>query len=53
MERVLLTGAAGGIGSGLRKLLKPLYKELRLSDLDKPIFPASRRWRRRSMGWKA
>ena len=36
MERVLLTGAAGGIGSGLRKLLKPLYKELRLSDLDKP-----------------
>jgi uronate dehydrogenase len=36
MERVLLTGAAGGIGSGLRKLLKPLYKELRLSDLAKP-----------------
>jgi hypothetical protein len=62
MERVLLTGAAGGIGSGLRKLLKPLYKELRLSDLDKPAdlrsdepfaadLPASR-WRRRSMGWK-
>jgi uronate dehydrogenase len=36
MQRVLMTGAAGGIGSGLRKLLKPLYKELRLSDLDKP-----------------
>ena len=36
MQRVLLTGAAGGIGSGLRKLLKPLYKELRLSDLAKP-----------------
>ena len=36
MERVLLTGAAGGIGSGLRKLLKPLYPELRLSDLKKP-----------------
>ncbi len=36
MQRVLLTGAAGGIGTGLRKLLKPVYRELRLSDLEKP-----------------
>jgi uronate dehydrogenase len=36
MQRVLLTGAAGGIGTGLRKLLKPIYRELRLSDVATP-----------------
>ena len=36
MKRVLLTGAAGDVGSRLRKLLKPLYPELRLSDIKTP-----------------
>ena len=36
MKRVLLTGAAGDIGGRLRKLLKPVYPELRLSDIRKP-----------------
>jgi uronate dehydrogenase len=36
MQRVLLTGAAGGIGTSLRKLLKPIYQELRLSDVKAP-----------------
>jgi uronate dehydrogenase len=36
MKRVLLTGAAGDIGGRLRKLLKPVYPELRLSDIKKP-----------------
>jgi uronate dehydrogenase len=36
MKRVLLTGAAGGVGTGLRKLLKPVYPELRLSDIRTP-----------------
>ncbi|WP_430397965.1 NAD-dependent epimerase/dehydratase family protein [Ferrovibrio sp.] len=36
MKRVLLTGAAGGIGSRLRPLLKPLYPELILSDIKAP-----------------
>jgi uronate dehydrogenase len=36
MKRVLLTGAAGDIGSRLRKLLKPVYPELRLSDIKVP-----------------
>ena len=36
MKRVLITGAAGGIGTHLRKLMKPLYDELILSDLDEP-----------------
>ncbi len=36
MQRVLLTGAGGGVGAGLRKLLKPVYSELRLSDISKP-----------------
>ncbi len=48
MKRVLLTGAAGGVGSRLRKLLKPVYPELRLSDIktpadlvsDEPFVPA-------------
>jgi uronate dehydrogenase len=36
MKRVLLTGAAGDIGSRLRKLLKGVYPELRLSDIKTP-----------------
>ena len=36
MKRVLLTGAAGDIGGRLRKLLKPIYPELRLSDIKAP-----------------
>jgi len=36
MRRVLLTGAAGDIGGRLRKLLKPIYPELRLSDMKTP-----------------
>jgi uronate dehydrogenase len=36
MKRVLLTGAAGDIGSRLRQLLKPVYPELRLSDIKRP-----------------
>lgn len=33
MKTVLLTGAAGGVGSRLRKLLGGVYPELRLSDV--------------------
>ena len=36
MQRVLLTGAAGGVGARLRALLKPAYRELRLSDIKTP-----------------
>ena len=36
MQRVLVTGAAGGIGSRLRKLLKGVYPEIRWSDLKLP-----------------
>ena len=36
MARILLTGAAGGIGTHLRKILKPVYPDMRLSDLKKP-----------------
>jgi len=36
MQRVLLTGAAGDIGKRLRKLLKPIYPQLRLSDVNEP-----------------
>jgi uronate dehydrogenase len=36
MRRVLLTGAAGDIGRRLRKLLGPVYPELRLSDIAAP-----------------
>jgi uronate dehydrogenase len=36
MQRVLLTGAAGGVGGRLRALLKPLYPDLRLSDIKTP-----------------
>ena len=41
MQRVLITGAAGGIGTYLRKLLKPVYPELVLSDLVEPKSLAS------------
>jgi uronate dehydrogenase len=36
MKRVLMTGAAGDVGGRLRKLLKPVYPELRLSDIKPP-----------------
>jgi uronate dehydrogenase len=36
MKRVLLTGAAGGIGTHLRKLLPPIYPDLVLSDIRSP-----------------
>jgi uronate dehydrogenase len=36
MERVVMTGAAGDIGTRLRKLLKPVYAGLRLSDINTP-----------------
>lgn len=41
MKRVLITGAAGEIGSRLRVLLKSVYPELVLSDLRRPIDLAS------------
>lgn len=36
MKKVLLTGASGGVGSRLRRLLKPIYPDLLLSDLKSP-----------------
>jgi uronate dehydrogenase len=36
METVLITGAAGGIGTRMRKLLKDVYPRLRLSDIKAP-----------------
>ena len=36
MKRILMTGAAGDIGGRLRKLLRPIYPELRLSDIKVP-----------------
>ena len=36
MKRVLITGAAGGIGTHLRRLLPPLYPHIVLSDLQAP-----------------
>lgn len=36
MKTVLITGAAGGIGTRLRTLLKPHYQKLRLSDVAEP-----------------
>ena len=36
MRRVLLTGAAGGVGRRLRRLLPPVYPELRLTDIVTP-----------------
>jgi uronate dehydrogenase len=36
MKRVLLTGAAGGVAKRLRKLLAPVYPDLRLTDIARP-----------------
>ena len=36
MPRILMTGAAGGIGTSLRKLLPTVYPDLLLSDLNTP-----------------
>jgi uronate dehydrogenase len=36
MKRVLVTGAAGGIGGYLRRLLPPIYPEVVLSDIKQP-----------------
>jgi uronate dehydrogenase len=36
MQKVLVTGAAGGIGTRLRRLLKGVYPEIRWSDLAAP-----------------
>ena len=36
MKRVLMTGAAGGVGTMLLPLLRGIYPELRLSDISKP-----------------
>src|SRR5215467_10587223 len=36
MQTVLITGAAGGIGTRLRQLLKGVYPHLRLSDMTRP-----------------
>lgn len=36
MHNVLMTGAAGGIGSDFRDLLKGVYPRLRLSDIKRP-----------------
>jgi uronate dehydrogenase len=36
MQKILVTGAAGGIGTRLRKLMKGLYRSIRWSDIRKP-----------------
>src|SRR5262245_44704409 len=36
MQSVLITGAAGGIGTRLRALLKGVYPQLRVSDIRRP-----------------
>lgn len=36
MQTVLITGAAGGIGTRLRQLLKGIYPNIRLSDVKRP-----------------
>jgi uronate dehydrogenase len=36
MQSILVTGAAGGIGTRLRKLLKGVYPRIRWSDIKKP-----------------
>ena len=41
MKKVLLTGASGDVGTRLRKLLKPIYPELILSDLKTPAHLAA------------
>jgi uronate dehydrogenase len=37
MRTVLVTGAAGGIGTRLRKLLKGVYPQIRWSDIRPPL----------------
>ncbi|HEX7970257.1 MAG TPA: NAD-dependent epimerase/dehydratase family protein, partial [Stellaceae bacterium] len=37
LQRVLITGAAGGIGRRLRRLLRGVYPALRLSDIARPV----------------
>src|SRR5258708_28492163 len=37
MRTVLVTGAAGGIGTRLRKLLKGVYPQIRWSDIRAPL----------------
>src|SRR5499427_376018 len=37
MQTVLVTGAAGGIGTRLRQLLKGVYPNIRLSDVKRPV----------------
>jgi uronate dehydrogenase len=36
MQKILVTGAAGGIGTRMRKLLKGVYPSIRWSDIKKP-----------------
>src|ERR1700745_95475 len=36
MQTVLVTGAAGGIGTRLRQLLKGVYPKIRLNDVRRP-----------------
>ena len=36
MPSILMTGASGGIGTSLRKLLPPIYPDLLLSDVRRP-----------------
>ena len=36
MQKILVTGAAGGIGTRLRKLMKGMYPSIRWSDIRKP-----------------
>jgi uronate dehydrogenase len=36
MDKLLVTGAAGGVGTRLRKLMKGVYPSIRWSDIRKP-----------------
>ena len=36
MQKILITGAAGDVGTRLRKLLKGVYPQIRASDIRKP-----------------
>jgi uronate dehydrogenase len=42
MPRILMTGASGGVGASLRRLLPPIYPDLLLSDLKPPADLGSR-----------
>ena len=37
MKKILITGASGDVGTRLRKLLKGVYPEIRISDIKKPV----------------